>query len=323
MSVNQLVPILTADGVQSSMSLESIADAIKMEFNTLYQQIMAASDPDFDLADIATITMANNGTGIYGFLGDVPAIKDWVGSKTYGQMKKYDYKIENVEKYTGLAFGKKELRQSGLINLPIRVRQMVEAIMFDKKEALVEALINGDTNKAYDGVAFFSNASGLRTNDNLLAGTGVTLAQISADIISVKTAAGKFESDEGRKLRIRPMTVVCPLALEDKFLQIKESTTDASQSNSAVVKGAGKYIDKVIADPLLDEDDANDWYMLDTRKAVKPIILQGELMNNGQDVETVEDVTKWASDGILGVSVEASYATGYGHPATAVKVVNG
>jgi len=322
MSINKLVPILTTDGIQSTMSLEEMAGALDLVFNQLYKAMKTASSPKFAAAMLATLTNANNGTRNYGFLGDVPGVKEWVGSKVYGQMNKYDYKISNVDYYNAVQFGKRELRQSQIIDLESRIAQLVEGIMIAKHEAIVTAIINGDTLKAYDGIAFFSNASGLRTNDNLLAGGGVTLALISADIIAAKVAMGQFKTDKGAYLRTFGDTVVCPLALEDKFLQIKNSTTDAGQSNSAVVRGAGAYIKNVIADPMLDADDVNDWYFLDTSKVMKPIILQGEMMNNGQDVETVQDDTKWASDGVLAMSTEGAWATGYGHPATAVKIVN-
>ena len=70
------------------------------------------------------------------------------------------------------------LDSQGLSIFPRGVAQLVEAVMIFKKELILNALVNGDTLLAYDGVAFFSDASGLRVNDNLLAGTGVTLATL-------------------------------------------------------------------------------------------------------------------------------------------------
>lgn len=322
MSVNQLVPIITSGGIQSSMSLEAIAGALNLSINELYKQMMTASSPAFNIADIATVFQVNNGTGNYGFLGDVPGLKEWTSTKTYGQMKKYDYKLINKEYYDAIAFGKRELRQSGLINLPQRVAQLAEAVMIFKKELILNALVSGDTLLAYDGVAFFSDVSGLRVNDNLLAGTGVTLATITADVLSARATAKAFKSDTGRYIRGNLDTVVCPVALEALFLQLKNSTSDPNLANSNASRTAGSYIKNVIADPILDADDATDWYFLDSSRSVKPLVLQTELMNNGSDIETVEDITKWASDGIIGVSVEAAMSAGYGHPATAVKVVN-
>ena len=45
MSVNQLVPIITSGGIQSSMSLEAIAGALNLSINELYKQMMTASSP--------------------------------------------------------------------------------------------------------------------------------------------------------------------------------------------------------------------------------------------------------------------------------------
>ena len=53
-------------------------------------------------------------------------LKEWTST---GQMKKYDYKLINKEYYDAIAFGKRELRQSGLINLPQRVREAEKRLL--------------------------------------------------------------------------------------------------------------------------------------------------------------------------------------------------
>ena len=124
MSVNQLVPIITSGGIQSSMSLEAIAGALNLSINELYKQIMSQSSPAFNIADIATVFQVNNGTGNYGFLGDVPGLKEWTSTKTYGQMKKYDYKLINKEYYDAIAFGKRSFGSQGLSIFPRGLRSL-------------------------------------------------------------------------------------------------------------------------------------------------------------------------------------------------------
>ena len=266
---------------------------------------------------------ANNGSRIYGWLGSVPGVREWLGTKSYKQMKEYNYVVRNKEWYNALTMKKKELRRSGLIDIPMMLEGMVKEHANHKLELIIGALIDGTSNTAFDNIAFFSDASGVRVNDNLLAGAGTSLANLKTGIIAARVAMASFVNDNGQLMRVVPNTIVCPLALETSFREIKESTVEATvATRTGVANVVGGYIDNIIADPLLDADDANDWYYLATSATLKPVVIQTEAMNEGDEFETVLDETKWASDGILGYSVESASNVGYGLPALAVKTVN-
>ena len=71
-----------------------------------------------------------------------------------------------------------------------------------KGELLDSLIVNGTANLAYDGIAFFADPSGVRVNDNLLAGTisaaTPTLAQAAADVITMRKAMMAFTDDKGK-----------------------------------------------------------------------------------------------------------------------------
>ena len=317
-----LIKVLNAtSGIGTDLTLEDLKGIIDELFNGSREAI-DGSGPSEVIKTIANEVTANNGSRVYGWLGSVPGVREWLGTKTYKQLKEYNYIVRNKEWYNALTMKKKELRRNGLVDVPMMLDGLVTEHADHKLEMILDALIDGTSNTAYDNIAFFSNASGVRVNDNLLTGTGTTLALLKADIISARLAAASFLNDNGKLMRVMLNTVVCPMSLETSFLEIKNSTADAGGAHSGIANVAGGYIDNIIADPQLDADDVNDWYFLATKNNLKPVVIQTEAMNEGDEFETVLDETKWASDGILGYSVESASNVGYGIPALAVKTVN-
>jgi len=317
-----LIKVLNAtSGIGTDLTLEDLKGIIDELFNGARDAIDGFG-PSENVKMLATEVSANNGSRIYGFLGSVPGVKEWIGSKTYKQLKEYNYVVRNKEWYNAVTMRKNELRRSGLIDIPMMLEGLVREHANNKLEMIIGALNDGTSGTAYDNIAFFSNASGVRVNDNLLGGAGVTLANLKTDITAARVAMASFVNDNGKLMRVVPNTIVCPVALETSFLEIKNSTADASGDNSGVANVVGGYIDNVIADPLLDATDVNDWYYLATKSALKPVVIQTEAMNEGDEFETVLDETQWASDGILGYSVESASNVGYGLPSLAVKIVN-
>lgn len=317
-----LVKVLnTTSGIGEDLTVEDLNDIIDELFNRA-RNVLDGSGVTEDIMYIATETTDDNGSNIYAWLGDVPGVREWLGSKTYGQLSEYNYVIRNREWYDGFSLHKRDIRRHGLVRVPDNMAKLLNNHRQHKTGMVLDALLQGDVNTAYDNIAFFSNATGTRVNDNLLAGTGTTLAQIKADIISARIAMASFVNERGKLLRIFPDTVVCPLALETSFKEIQNSTADPSGTHSGIANVAGGYIKKIIADPALDADDSNDWYYISSSVSIKPIILQKEMTNTGSEFESVIDETDYAKNGRLYYSVESIHNTGYGLPETAVKIVN-
>ncbi len=263
---------------------------------------------------------AKTGVGNYAWVGDIPGVKEWIGSKVYGDLSKYSYVITNKRFYDGFNVHKDAIRRDELDQVRPRMQMLVSSLEAYKQELIIDFLLNGETYLAFDGVAFFANAGGNRINDNLLGGTGVTIAQIKADLATARRTSMRFTSDAGRYLRLIPDTVICPVELEEIFLQIKESAADPGGANAGVANVQKRYIQNVIALP--DLTDATDWYYVTTKHPLKPFIFQGEKLENGQDVLPVVDETKLKSDGVYGFSAEMYGNAGYGFPELALKIVN-
>ena len=195
--------------------------ALTKGLKVIFNQVLATFPINEGLMSLATRVQSNANSETYGWLGDVPQVREWLGAKKAKSLKDYSYTITNKDWEGTLEVDRNELEddQTGMIRP--RIEMLTRAGL--EKEALLisDLIIDGTTNLAYDGVAFFSNVSGDRVIDNLLGGTGTSLDQIKTDLTSARTAMMRFYFDQSdRKYGFNMDTVVCPPELEIKFKEI-------------------------------------------------------------------------------------------------------
>ena len=272
------------------------------------------------IEQIITRVPSNAASEKYGWLGDVPQVAEWIGDKKLAGLKDYDYTIRNKDYYTGFSVDRNEIDDDQVGIIKPRIDLLALTVASWPLELIISLITGGTTNLGYDGVAFFGNThavgdDGANNNDNLLTGTGYTAALLAADWATCRKTMASFRWDSGRYIRCVPDTIVCPTALETLFLQLKESTSDPSSSNSGVANPAGKQIKNVIALPELN--DATDWYALCTSLPLKPFILQER-----KAPTPVMDETRVKQSRKIDFSCEMRGNAGYGLYQLALKVVN-
>lgn len=267
---------------------------------------------------LLSVAMENPSTGSaedYPWIGAMPIVQEWLGEVTADELKDYDYVIKNRDYVASVMISQNHIDDDQTGVLRTLSQQLAQRILRHPEKLISDAIVNGDSNTAYDGVAFFSNASGARTIDNLLAGSGTTLAQIETDLAAAVAAMAKFTDDKGEILGIRGNTIVCPIALEPDFRRLVQSIADPTATGGTNTFNPYNGRFTVIGDPRLDADDANDWYLFATNEPVRPFIYQ-----NRQTAETLMDRKAGTKQWIFSANYRG--AVGYGLPHLAIKTVN-
>ncbi len=267
-------------------------------------------------ADIKSLAMTVPSSGpseTYGWLGDLPEVKEWIGDKELGDLESYSFEIKNRNWTTGIRIDRNEIEDAKVDVILPRVRAMPQAIRDHYADLIAELIENGITGLAYDGQAFFANRAA--PNDNLLAGSGVTVANLQTDLNAARVAAMKFASERGKVLGVTLDTVVCPAELEFAMLQAINSDL-AGAGGEKIYNPLKNWFTRVIALPGLS--DESDWYAFCTTKLIKPFVLQMR-----EEPRLVLDDSHVAKDRKLDYSAEGRHNAGYGLFQLAVKVVNG
>lgn len=282
-------------------------------FNRAYDGFIKNQQLNY-MTQLYTVVPSTKSEEKYGWLGDVPAIGEWIGDKNVSGLKDYDYTIKNKDFEGTINVDRNELDDDQYGMIEPRIKQLAQAAANFPMELIAELVRDGDTNLAYDGSAYFANRT---TNDNLLAGSGVTLANLKTDLATGRTTMQRFVSDTGKYLKITPNVIVCPPELEVSFMELIKSTSpqDAATYNAAGVNPWNNWIDTVISIPELT--DANDWYLFNTRMPLKPFFYQ-----NRKSPTMSLDRTKEFINRTIYYGTELRGNGGYGYPQLGIKFVN-
>lgn len=289
--------------------------ALRAEYMRQQIAFQQASGAAADLMNLAMPVPSTHKSEKYGWLAQQAGVREWVGEKRYSELKDYSYEILNRDFELSIAIDRNDIDDDTIGAHMLQVKDLVDKMRRYPRTMISDLILNGTTGLAYDGSAFFADRTS--PNDNLLAGTGVTLALLDADLTSVEQAMAKFTGPDGEVLNLAPNVIVCPVALKNKFLRLVNSKADptATAGTDTFNPYAGNYI--VIADARLDGTDTGDWYAFCTTGVLKPFVLQTR-----KPPEPVFDDTKVKQNRMYYFGSEMRANAGYGFYQFAIKVVN-
>jgi phage major head subunit gpT-like protein len=245
------------------------------------------------------------------WIGALPRVREWIGARHIEDMKNYDYTIKKKDWELTIRVPYRKMWESSKTMLAAFVIQRVSQLgtQFRKdypSEIVVQALENGTSNLAYDGVPFFADSG--RANVNLKNGSGTTVDNLITDIETCRAAMKKFKDDKGRTLNITGDVAVIPPELEIKFMEITRARLRDGSDN--VHFGSLEYV----VDARLT--DTSDWYFIASNEFIKPLLF---VSLGGVNV-AVKDTT--FDNKSLTVGADATGNVGYSFPELAIKVVN-
>jgi phage major head subunit gpT-like protein len=266
--------------------------------------------------DTYTVVPSNRSSESYKWLGEVPVVREWIGDKAISGLKDYGYTIQNKKWEATLKVSREAIEDDEVGVILPSIQTLAQEGQGFRGRLVSDLVINGTTNLAFDGQAFFANRS---VNDNLLAGTGTTLAQLTTDLTTAQATMMQFVDDAGQPFGFVADTIVCPAQLQNLFKQIVASQTSVVATASGVVNPFYGSIVRVVVDPRLT--DVNDWYLLCTDYPLRPFIYQERKAPTMTSANNSSDTNVFMRSEYL-YSVEARGNAGYGFYQMAIKVVN-
>lgn len=283
------------------------------------QQLQVISGQTGAPGDVMNLAQRAPSTGkyeTYAWLDDVPIVREWLGEKKARELADHSYQILNREWEASINVRRTDLRDDKVGAYEMRVRDLPVRMAQHHRKMISDLYINGLTGLAFDGVAFFSNVSGVRTFDNLLGGSGLdTVAHFLTDFDAVKQAMAAFADSEGEPMGIVPDVVVVPTAGWRIATTALGSPADASGSNAGAINPFQSMRVQVIEDPRLT--DTNNWYAFCTKGLLKPFIFQER-----EAVRAQLDDTLVKRRNVYQYSAEWDGNAGYGLPQLGVYMVN-
>lgn len=247
----------------NASSLSAVFLNLRTEFNRAFD---AAPSVWQQIAMRAPSGSAQND---YKWLSDFPKMRKWIGDKTIKSLEGFSYPIVNEDWETTVEVDRNHIEDDTL-GIYGPQAQMAGFAAKQFPDELVFGLVNF-TGKGFDGKTFFATdhkvAGANVSNKGTAALSVATQAAAIASYGAGRTAMMKFKNDEGQPLNVMPNVLLVPPALGDTANALMTSDRlDDGKTN--LYKGTATA---VIA-PWLTVD--TEWYLLDTKKPVKPFIYQ-------------------------------------------------
>lgn len=229
-------------------------------FNTLFNKVFAETETNYE--KVATIVPSAGATESYQWLGTLPKLRQWVGDRIIRNISNYEYTIKNKPFEATMSIDKYDMEDDKLGIYKPQVESLAEAAKQFPDELVFKILEDGFENKCYDGVAFFGTHKVDKLNFKNMSEKSLSIESYA----EARASMMKIKDDEGRSLKIMLKLLVVPPALESKAREILKS--DFINGTTNIYKDTAE----LLVVPDLTSDTA--WYLLDTSKAIKPIIFQ-------------------------------------------------
>lgn len=106
---------------------------------------------------VATTVASTSKSNTYGWLGQFPAFREWVGSRSIQQMKVYGYAINNKTYEGTVAITRDDFEDDNLGAYSPLFQEMGRAAAAQPDELVFTALRDGNKTDCYDGKPFFDS----------------------------------------------------------------------------------------------------------------------------------------------------------------------
>lgn len=147
-------------------------------------------------------------TESYGWLGMVPAMREWIGGRDPKKLREFTYSISNKDYEATLEILTKELRRDASGQIKIRIAELARRCLSHPTKLLSTKIIDGESVACYDGQYFFDTdhsegSSGTQDNDRTGAaatGTTPTVQEMRDAIMVCIQAILGFKDDQGEPM---------------------------------------------------------------------------------------------------------------------------
>ncbi len=279
-------------------NLAALQTTVNKTYETAYRDA-----PEFkDL--LATTVPSNTSFNTYAWLKRIPEMREWLGARVIENLSLHDYTLINRKFELTVGCPTTDIKDDMLGLFSSRMKMMARSAKFMPTRLVLDALLVGEVDLTFDGQPFFDtahplNLAGVQSNLGTAALTG-------ANWDATRATMRSYVGEDGRPLAVNPNLLVVPPQLELAANEILTAERGASGSTN-VQKGQAT----VLVVPELAADDTNDWYVMDTTAAIKPLIYQDREPVTMTTLTNMTDPNVFHLDEFLW-GVQGRGAAGYG-----------
>jgi phage major head subunit gpT-like protein len=246
---------------------------LKAEFESAFRNELDQSMVE----QIATVVNTTMPSQKYAWLGAVPPMREFLDERRPSGLASNAVTIEDKTFESTIAVDRKAIEDDQLDLIRLRVRDLAYRVSLHRHQMMVEALAAGFTATAYDGISLF-NAS--RTVNGVTVSNRTTSGLSDGSLADAITAMMTVPDETGTPLGILPDTLVVGPKLQWTAAELVESPVVVYRGNGEDTAPSTPYVNvfqgrlRVIVSPFLTGATDDYWFLLDTKRPIKSLILQ-------------------------------------------------
>lgn len=282
---------------------------LRADFAAAYQSELENSVSE----RLATIINTTQPIQKYPWLGAVPPMREFTDERRPSGLAAYSVSIEDKVFESTISVDRRAIEDDQLDLIRLRIRDLAYRIAQHRHQMVVEALSAGFAATAYDGATFFSTSHPLPDGS-----TYSNRSTASLDDSALATAMSQMmlvPDDAGIPLGIVPDTLVVGPKLQWTALELVESPTVVNKSGDFVPPYSNVFQGRlrVVVSPFLRDTADDYWFLLDTKRPVRGLILQqrSDVPVEFSAMESHNSESGFMRDRFL-YGVRARYNVGYG-----------
>lgn len=207
----------------TAAALEALRTGFKKTFNDAYSTMLV----DSFYRDVATVVSSSTASETYGWLGDFPDMREWIGDRVIKDMAETGYTIVNKDWESTVGVKAAQIEDDNLGMYTPMVQAMGQAAARKPDQMVAELMKTGDASVCYDGQYFFDTDHPVYPNHD---GTGVasTISNMQAG-----TNPAWYLLDTTRPLK--------PFIFQERKKPRFEAKTDPKTSDSVFMSNKYMY----------------------------------------------------------------------------------
>jgi phage major head subunit gpT-like protein len=255
-------------------------DALRVTFEKRFSEAYSAT-PNWG-PELATEIPSASKENIYGWIAQQTKMREWVGPRVALNLKEHDYTLRNLDYEATIELDRNDIEDDNLgLFTSVTIPQLAQAAK-KHPDQLLKTMLQSNSGAgptAFDGRPLFDDShptfAGAGTYDNNFA------VALTADNFEANWAAmASYTGEDGEPLGVMPNKMIVPPQLRRTALAIVQASSLAVVIKESGANVAAASVDNVMkgwVDVIVVPEFANDptrWYLADTTKAIKPLIIQ-------------------------------------------------
>lgn len=228
----------------------------------------------------------------YGWLGNFPQVREWIGDRQFEELRAFDYTLKNKDWEQSMPIDKNDIADGRMGMYNDAASQLGIEGGYHPDELLFDIIKAGTTGLCFDGQPFFDASHNFGANSdtpnqsNIHTATGTTtpsrptLAEFEAAYNEALLLLQTFKSDNGKYFNrsiinnLDALTLAYPPGMNSVVDQYFRSTLVGGGNTNVIVQSVDAP-NRLNTPHLIDEPDA--FYLAVTGGAFRPFIFQDRM----------------------------------------------